>query len=131
MEKIKKPVFTSTPSAEIQTSSVTKWIPLIFAGVAAGISVIALHEIKNVRKELVAIKKDQNTNVTEEINKRIENMENQLKTLTDFITNKNKVQKDSSVIKNVVQETPEVNIINEDNEDEYEEVEVTDDEAEN
>jgi hypothetical protein len=128
MERIKKPVFTSTQGTEIQTSSVTKWIPFIFAGVAAGIGVIALHEIKNVKKELIAIKKEQNTNVNDEINKRMENMENQLKTLTNFITNKNKVEKDSNVIKNVVQETPEVTIINE---DEYEEIEVTDDEAEN
>ena len=110
-------------------STLSKWVPLLCAGAAAGVSIIALKEIKNVRKELMTFKKEQMPkNVSDELNKRMQMMEEQLKLLTDFIKNKDKVEKQSEVIKNVVKEseTP-VKIINN---EEYEEIEVTDDEAE-
>jgi hypothetical protein len=129
MEKIKKP---KMPDIETVTNSsvVSRWIPLICAGAAAGISIVALQEIKNVRKEIITLKKENSTNsLSDELNKKIENMEAQLKTLADFIQNKDKITKESEVIRNVVKqsEEPSVRIIND---EEYEEVEVTDDEAE-
>ena len=133
---MKRPVFSKS-IPEIDTpkqlssisSSVSKWIPLICAGAAAGISIIALQEIKNVRKDIILLKKEQNGSLlNEEINKRMENMEIQLKMLGDFIKNKNKVSKESAVIKNAVSESLDnIQIING---EEYEEVEVTDDEEE-
>jgi len=129
MDKIKKP---KMPDIETVTNSsvVSRWIPLICAGAAAGISIVALQEIKNVRKEIITLKKENSTNLlSDELNKKIENMESQLKTLADFIQNKDKITKESEVIRNVVKqsEEPSVRIIND---EEYEEVEVTDDEAE-
>ena len=92
---MKRPVFSkSIPEIDTpkQLSSISKWIPLICAGAAAGISIIALQEIKNVRKDIILLKKEQNGSLlNEEINKRMENMEIQLKMLGDFIKNKNKV----------------------------------------
>jgi hypothetical protein len=120
-------------------STLSKWIPLLCAGAAAGVSIIALKEIKNVRKELIILKKDQGSkSINDEMNKRMKTMEDQLKLLTDFIT-KDKVEKQSEVVKNVVKESNvPIKIINKEdtvpvkiiNNDEYEEIEVTDDEAE-
>jgi hypothetical protein len=123
-----------TPTIELESptkttiSTLSKWIPLLCAAGAAGVSIIALKEIKNVRKELITLKKEQMPkNINEELNKRMQMMEEQLKLLTDFIKNKDKVEKQSEVIKNVVKEseTP-IKIINN---EEYEEIEVTDDEV--
>jgi len=115
--------------------TLSKWIPLLCAGAAAGVSIIALKEIKNVRKELIILKKDQGSkSVNDEMNKRMQVMEDQLKILTDFIT-KDKVEKQPEIVKNVVKESNvPIKIINKEdkiiNNDEYEEIEVTDDEAE-
>ena len=128
-------VHVAAAAPEIDTvkttaSTLSKWIPLLCAGAAAGVSIIALKEIKNVRKELITLKREQNKEhpVNDELNKRMLAMEDQLKLLTDFIKNKEKVTKETEIIRNVVQ-TPQqpVKIIND---EEYEEVEVTDDEAE-
>ena len=135
MERMRKPPsFTKSvpvPDIDVQTttSNISKWIPLIFAGAAAGVSIVALNEIKNVRKEIITLKKEQNGNsLNEELNKRMENMEAQLQLLADFVQNKEKITKESNIIRNVVNqsEIPPVHIING---EEYEEVEVTDDEA--
>ena len=127
MDRIKKSVaFTDTPQTTTMTtpSNLSKWIPLICAGAAAGVSIIALQEIKNLRKEIGTIK----ANPATELNNRIENMEQQLEMLTSFITNKKKVKKETNVIRQAVTpEPPPVQIIND---EEYEEIEVTDDEAE-
>ena len=115
--------------------TLSKWIPLLCAGAAAGVSIIALKEIKNVRKELIILKKDQGSkSINDEMNKRMKTMEDQLKLLTDFIT-KDKVEKQPEIVKNVVKESNvPIKIINKEdkiiNNDEYEEIEVTDDEAE-
>ena len=100
------------------TSNLSKWLPLIAAGAAAGVSIIALKELKSVRNELNAIKQGPN----EELSKRMQAMEDQLRTLTNFIKNKS----EPAIVKlNVKKEN--IRIIND---EEYEEVEVTDDEAE-
>ena len=134
MERISKKVsfVPKAPVAEVETatkntlSTLSKWIPLLCAGAAAGVSIIALKEIKNVRRELMIVKKEQNPSANVELNNRMKSMEDQLKLLTDFIKNKDKVTKETEIIKNVVKEQPPVTIINN---DEYEEVEVTDDET--
>ena len=126
-KKFKVPEVETVTKSTI--SNLSKWIPLLCAGAAAGVSIIALKEIKNVRKELMTLKKDQVKGPDTELIKRMKNMEDQLKILTDFIKSssvKETVTKESEVIKNVVKENNPVKIINN---DEYEEVEVTDDEA--
>ena len=131
MDKFKRPTFPkNVPEIEITRQapfSISKWIPLMCAGAAAGISIVALQEMKNVRKELIAIKRENGLN--EELSKRMENMEQQLKLLADFVQNKDKVAKESKIVRNAVDSdaTTEQNvrIIND---EEYEEVEVTDDE---
>lgn len=110
-------------TATTSLSNLSKWIPLLCAGAAAGVSIIALKEIKNVRKELITLKISKNGN--DDLDKRMLMMEEQFKILTDFI--KKKENKQSEIIKNVVKESETVNVING---DEYEEVEVTDDEIE-
>jgi len=121
-------------------NTVAKWVPLMCAGAAVGVSIIALKEIQNVRKELTLKK-----NVPdEELAKRLEIMELQLKKLSDFImvprnTTKQipkktpKVNVLDEVIKNAMKPQTEMKIINENEKfdpTEYEEVEVTDDETE-
>ena len=120
----------TNPVASSTTSMIARWLPFICAGAAAGISIVALQEIKAMRKELVAVK----TRAPQptDFDKRMGNMERQLKMLADFIENKENVTnitKESEVIRNVVKESFEdnVRIIND---EEYEEIEVTDDEAE-
>jgi len=123
--------FTKTPIPEMEnlssgsSSVVARWLPFICAGAAAGISIVALQEIKAMRKELVVVK----TQAPQpgDFNKRMDTMERQLKMLADFVENKQKITKESDVIRNVVNETDNVRIIND---EEYEEVEVTDDESE-
>ena len=122
-------------------NTVAKWVPLLCAGAAVGVSIIALKEIQNVRKELTLKK-----NVPdEELAKRLEIMELQLKKLSDFIMVPKNVAKHvnpkkhptnnvlDEVIKNVMNSPQtEMKIINENEKfdpGEYEEVEVTDDET--
>ena len=137
----KRTMFPQKVVPEIETNLV-KWIPLLCAGAAAGISIIALKEIKNIKNEILTLKKEGSDN--SELNKKMENMEEQLKTITNYLKNKSELPKrtpqvpkvsesppspppkENTVIKNVIKEQPEVKIINE---DEYEEVEVTDDET--
>jgi hypothetical protein len=145
MEKIRRPTFkvpevVEPTSVVPQTSTFVKWIPLICAGAAAGISIVALQEIRKLRKEIMIIKKEPAVSEANELlSKRMESMESQLKCLTDFIKNRNEVDKEiekvktataktEPVIKNVVQpqREPVITIINN---EEYEEVEVTDDES--
>jgi hypothetical protein len=131
MDKLKQPKFAmKEPVPQMATvSTVTKWIPLLCAGAAAGVSIIALNEIKNLRKEMVTIKKESSVVPNEDLSKRMKSMEEQFKTLSDFIKSNQKKAKDSEFVRNVVKEQVEapIKIIND---EEYEEVEVTDDEAE-
>ena len=110
-------------------SSLSKWVPLICAGAAVGVSILALKEIKNVRKELIVMKKEQVNPGKDELNSRIELMDEQLRKITQYLANQNKPvkQKENVIIKEALPDEPEkVKIINSENEDEYEEV--TDDE---
>jgi hypothetical protein len=148
MDKLKRPVFKVPEISETpvpSTSTITKWIPFICAGAAAGISIVALQEIKKLRVEVQEIKKEP-TNSSEMLGKRMETMEQQLKTLTDFIKNRNEIETVSQtikkttipspppqppvsgVMKNIVQQPPLPEGIQIINGEEYEEIEVTDDE---
>lgn len=148
MDRFKKPSFKmpssgfgtptvpSTPVVPenvLQKSTLT-WIPLLCAGAAAGVSIIALKELKNVRNEIITLKKEKG-GTGEEMNKRIKNMEEQLKMLTEFIKENKNVKEsktlkpETKIIRNV--EQPEINppVVKIINNEEYEEVEVTDNEA--
>jgi hypothetical protein len=96
---------------------------MVCAGAAAGIGIIAIKELKNMRSELMVLKKEKSTGVNDELNQRLMMLEKQISSLSDLIK-----KPKEAVIKNAV-ETPaeKVNIINN---EEYEEIEVTDDEAE-
>ena len=126
MERLSKKMDFSKVNTEVTAAApnVSRWLPLLCAGAAAGVSLIALKEIKSVRQELIVIKKESGIGSTDELNKRMKAMEDQLKLLTDFIKKGNKPD---IVRKAVKEEEPSVHIINN---EEYEEVEVTDDEEE-
>ena len=119
-------------------SAVSKWVPLFCATAAVGVGIIALKEIKNVRKELIILKKEQvvkQATIPETLTKKIEKLDEQVNRLTTYLEQKKpqkpkKPVQENVVLKNVVQEQPQpVNIINgADEYEEYEEVEVTDDE---
>ena len=164
MDKLPRKAFSKIPSSAptVPTGStavetvqvknvlqtVTKWVPLICAGSAIGISIFALKEIKNTRRELINLKKEQYTAPNnDKLEKKMELLEKQLNKITEFLKTsqqqqaryanrppppppvvKQQVPKDPKIVKvNVVPE--EVKIINEEptEDDEYEEVEVTDD----
>jgi len=132
----------------------SKWVPLICAGTAVAVSIIAIKEIKNVRKEVMLMKKEQLTAVSNSPNKtlteKIERMDEQLKKITEYLTNQSKLKTDTKpskksekVINQAVKtKTEKVNIVNEDSPDSEEsesedseeeveiEIEVTDDEKE-
>jgi len=118
-------------------NSFSKWVPLICAGTAVGVSILALKEIKNVRKELIALKKEsvavEKGQPDQELADRIERMDEQLKKITQYLANQNK---SSPIVKNVIPKENQVpvKIINDspptEEDVEYEEQEVTDDEAE-
>jgi hypothetical protein len=110
MEKISKKI--KTPDLEID--SLSKWVPLICAGGAVALSIYVLNEMAETKKELLALKK------SDRFDKKIKHLEE--------IISKLSVKKEPFIKKAAPPEEPEVNIIN-DPEEEYEEVEVTDDEA--
>ena len=137
--KISDPVLSESTGNVMTT--VAKWVPLICAGAAIGVSIIALKEIQNVKKELILAKRQHGPD--EELAKRLEIMEFQLKKLSDFIMVPKNINKHvtpkkhpknilDEVIKNAMNPPQtEVKIINENEKydpTEYEEVEVTDDE---
>jgi hypothetical protein len=138
---IKAPKQMISPDIQVSTAlnSFSKWVPLICAGAAVGVSVLALKEIKNVRKELINLKKEslgsaKTSEQDPELLKRIELMDEQLRKITQYLANQNK-SKESPIVKNVSKPAAvPVKIINDspepDPEVEYEEQEVTDDEAE-
>jgi hypothetical protein len=107
---------------EKKMSALAKWVPLICAGAAVGVSVIALKEIKNVRKEMLLLKKEQMSSTDSGLSKRIEMMEKQLNIMNEYLKNQSG-GKCEPIIKNAVK-NEEINVIND--EEEYEEVEVTD-----
>jgi len=122
-------------------NTVSKWVPLICAAAAVGVSVIALKEIKNVRKEIVSLKQVKTVTSDVGITKKIADLDEQLKKITEYLKMKSEQEKrkvvhqspppqpanSGEVIKNIISPpVKEVNIINS---DEYEEIEVTDDES--
>lgn len=147
--KIPNVVPNVVPVAEVKStvlSNVAKWVPLICAGAAVGVSIIALKEIHNMRKEMA---KPVPTGTDQQLKAKIENMEIQLNKISEFLKTKTEVklpvklpvkipvklpvEKKSldEVIKNAVESQTGINLINEKfDTDLYEEVEVTDSESE-
>ena len=84
-----KPPVPQTATVDIKPvnvmGTVSKWVPLICAGAAVGVSIMALKEIHNVRKELILAKKE--LKGSDDLTKRMEMMEQQLKTISEFIKN--------------------------------------------
>jgi hypothetical protein len=127
------PSIPEIPKLSVKDSTfVTKWLPFICAGTAVGVSVLALKELKKIKSEMVVLK-NQPTNVKDpELSKKMDRFELELKKMNEFLMNNN--GKNPKIIKNILksqEQTPKkVKIINEPEEDnvEYEEVEVTDDE---
>ena len=153
----------ATPSKNIAetvktTASVlSKWVPLICAGTAIAVSIIAIKEIKNVRKEVMLMKKEQLTVVsnspTKTLTEKIERMDEQLKKITEYLTNQSKLKTETKPSKkqpekiinqalrknaqkvNIINEEPEITAEEPDEDSESEEeveieIEVTDDEKE-
>ena len=124
-------------TSESLSNAFVKWAPLICAGSAIGLSIFVLREMKKTKLELT---KKEDPDI---LHQKMERMERQLKTITEYLKTNNKVVKESPVVKNVKVEEPpifvknvkveeppvSVNIINSSS-DEYEEVEVTDSESE-
>jgi len=125
------PPVANVVEKKFSSNMVTKLLPFIFAGTAVGVSVLALKELKKIKNEMGVLKTQQSvtTKTDPEISKKMESFEIQLKKINEFLMNNN--AKNPKIIKSVLKtEMPsQVNIINEDEGDEeYEEVEVTDDE---
>ena len=114
----------------VKINTLAKWIPLICAGAAVGVSIIALKEIKHVRDEIVILKKEQFSDNNKILSTKMEQLEAQLKMLNDSLSKKTKTKKvkfNTDPVINVINE--ETNQESEDEpeaEEEYEEVEVTD-----
>lgn len=106
-----------------------KWIPLICAGTAIGVGIIALKEIKNVRKDLILMKKEQ---VNSEVTDKIERMDEQLRKITEYLTNQNKSKPTNSKNENVINQALKKNVVNiiNDDVDDSEREELSDDEKE-
>ena len=135
-EPLKEMLEYHGPSA---ASTLAKWIPLICAGAAVGVSVIALKEIKSVRKEVISMKKESPKSLDKELISKIESMDEQIRKITEYLGNKNtkkEKEKKSKKGKVIINESPEnnlsnVNVINAAEPGvEYEEVEVTESESE-
>jgi hypothetical protein len=145
MDKFKK---VSKVNVTPPVEDYTKWVSIIAAGSALGLGIFALKEIRNAKKELINLK------TNDKLEKKMENLEIQLKSINDFI--KGNVPVPKPIQRNVNApnappnaNTPKVNIIKKEkltpipvetekiiivnenyNPDEYEEVEVTDSEDE-
>jgi len=119
-------------SETVKSSAITKLLPFICAGTAIGVSILALKELKKVKSELVVVKTQQPIAAKPDptISKKMEQLEEQMKRMNEYLLKNN--SKNPKIIKNVVTtEIPkEVKIINEPENVEYEEIEVTDDESE-
>ena len=129
------PQVSTAPSV---ANNIAKWVPLICAGAAVSVSIFALKEIHNTRKEIINIKKEGFVNNNNDlVTKKMEAFEAQLDKITNFLQQQSRQgsnipehrpthrPKPKEEIHSVDVDPEPVNIINE----EYEEVEVTDDEA--
>jgi len=139
----KKPMNVSEIAPTTSSSGMSvfsKWVPLICAGAAVGVSVLALKEIKNLRKEIIVMKKDSlsGTGTDDGLSKQVERMDEQLRKITEYLVKQKKVkepkvasqQKEPRVIRNAVPQQ-EVTVVNapgpEEEDEEVEYIEVTDD----
>jgi hypothetical protein len=120
-------------------SKVTKFLPIICAGAAVGVSILTLKEMKKLQSELIAVKTQNHTKEDhvekEQLSKKLAQFEEQLKRINGYLANNN--PKDRKIIKNAMKVPANVNIINqpepanaEFDKNEYEEIEVTDSEGE-
>ena len=107
-------------------SVLSKWVPLICAGTAVAVSIIAIKEIKNVRKEVMLMKKEQLTAVTNSSSKtlseKIERMDEQLKKITEYLSNQNKLKtetKPEKIINQAVKKKTEKRIIHYQNQKQF------------
>jgi len=136
----KMPLPTKQPIPDIKLekggnvgSVVTKWVPFICAGAAVGVSILALRELKKIKTEMELLKNQKTVNTVTDpaLSKKMEQLEEQLKMINQYLANNS--PKNPKIIKNAVKtEIPDnIKIINEPQEEEnieYEVVEVTDDE---
>jgi len=92
-------------------SSLSKWVPLICAGAAIGVSVIALKEIKNIRKDIIEMKKNPEGGSSVDVNviNKINEMDAQLIKISEFLANENR--KTASVLEEEQQPPPKKNVI--------------------
>ena len=86
-------------------STVYKYSPLIFATIAVGVGIIALKEIKNVRKELNTFKKEQASLKPQSdpsLIKKLEAMDEQIKKISKYLSS---IEKSKS--KSIKKELPD------------------------
>ena len=122
-----------TETVKNTANVLAKWVPLICAGTAVGVSIIALKEIKNVRKEVLLMKKEQLVSVNNtELTEKIERMDEQLRKITEYLTNQNKSKPTNSKNENVINQALKKNVVNiiNDDVDDSEREELSDDEKE-
>lgn len=100
-------------------ANIVKWIPLLCAGAAVGVSILAIKEIRNINKELINLKKESlNTSkqssesVDPMLLKKIELMDEQIRKISKYLgtlqNENNNKQQESPVIKRVINEEPEL-----------------------
>jgi hypothetical protein len=118
----KKPSQLSAPSTE---SVIIKWLPLIAAGGALGVSLYMLREIQKIKKETIKI--NSTGGMTKNQVKQVEAMDDQLRKISGFLSRQFPSPNESNkVAKDTVEDEEE----EEEVEVEEVEVETTDDEVE-
>jgi len=100
-------------SSKSTLKTISKWIPLLLAGTAVAASVIAIKEIKNVRKELVAAKKENfgGSKDTKELNAKMTQMDEQLKKISQFLAQQSNKPVPSTPVQHVKPVVREFNTI--------------------
>ena len=70
------------------SNAINRWVPLLLSATAIGVTIIALKEIKNVRKELVNFKKESFENNPSDPNiiKKMEMMDEQIRKISKYIS---------------------------------------------
>ena len=104
----------ATANSKKLLGNLSKWIPLICAGAAVGVSILALKEIKNVRRELIDLKNEQIVNVPNletkqfdpELLKRIELMDEQIVKISKYLGSQQNKEKKPKINK-IINEEPQ------------------------
>ena len=107
-------ITTDTKKLNGIASSISKWVPLICAGAAVGVSIIAIKEIKNVRKELITLKAEGFSNTESKdvgLFKKIETMDEQIRKISKYLSSMESKQKENIVIKKVINSEPEPKVV--------------------